>query len=105
MAHEEEWFNDNPFDPGEVHIQTLLDAEVAPTGDRLAVVRGDNQETIRFLEMSGPPPDPPTPVTGCWFANPSGKFVSWVSVARPGGAFTPKGGKATKAKRPVRLRR
>jgi len=79
MPDEEPWFNDGLFTPS--GLQTLLDAEVAPTGDRLAVVRGNNQETIRFLEMSGPPPDAPTPILGCWFANPSGKFVSptWTS--------------------------
>lgn len=80
MPQEQEWFNDGLFTTGAV-LETLLDAEVAPTGDRLAVVRGDNQETIRFLTMSGPPPQTPTPVLGCWYQNPSGKFVSptWTS--------------------------
>lgn len=48
------------------------------TGDRLAVVRGDNQETILLGKMNGPPPSKPTPVDpDCeGFANPSGKFVN-----------------------------
>jgi hypothetical protein len=79
MLEEEAWFTDGLFTSS--GLQTLLDAEVAPTGDRLAVVRGNNQETIRFLEMTGPPPDAPTPILGCWYKNPSGRFVSptWTS--------------------------
>ena len=57
-----DWFNDGVFIGGGAGLQTLLDAEVAPTGDRLAVVRGNHQETIRFLELSGPPPAAPTPL-------------------------------------------
>ena len=81
MSAAEEWFTDFLFTQGQAGTQTLLDAEVAPTEDRVAVVRGNHQETIRFLEMSGPPPDTPIPILGCWYANPSGKFVdpTWTS--------------------------
>jgi hypothetical protein len=69
-----EWFTD--FDvTGE--IKSLLDAEAAPSGDRLAVVRGDNQETILVLKMNGPPPSKPTIANGSCAAlsGPTGKFV------------------------------
>ena len=66
-----------------------LDAEVAPTGDRLAVVRGNHQETIRFLELNGPPPAAPTPIAGCWF------------TSRAAGSSTPPG-QATESRSPGR---
>jgi hypothetical protein len=79
----QEWFTD-PALTG--LIRTLLDPEVAPTGDRLAVVEGDNQETIRIARMTGPPPAAPTlansPCGG--LAGPTGKFVdpTWSSDGR-----------------------
>ena len=81
MSAAEAWFTDFLFTQGQAGTQTLLDAEVAPTEDRVAVVRGNHQETIRFLEMSGPPPDAPTPILGCGYGNPSGKIVdpTWTS--------------------------
>jgi hypothetical protein len=55
---------------------------VAPSGDRIAVVRGDSQETIAILKMNGPPPSKPT--AGCAIEGPSGKFVdpTWSSDGR-----------------------
>jgi hypothetical protein len=81
MSAAEAWFTDFLFTQGQAGTQTLLDAEVAPTEDRVAVVRGNHQETIRFLEMNGPPPAAVTPILGCWYQNPSGKFVdpTWTS--------------------------
>ena len=75
MPEADDWFTSSDLS-GE--IKTLLDAEVAPTGDRLAVVHGDNQESILFGRMSGPPPasvTPPDP--DCLgYQGPSGKFVN-----------------------------
>ena len=80
-AAADEWFNDGVFIGAGAGLQTLLDAEVAPAGDRLAVVRGNHQETIRFLELNGPPPAAPTPIAGCWFDQPSGRIFNptWTS--------------------------
>jgi hypothetical protein len=74
MPEAAEWFNDSEV-TGE--IQSLLDAEVAPSGDRLAVVRGDNQESILILKMNGPPPTKPTIANASCAAlsGPTGKFV------------------------------
>jgi hypothetical protein len=76
MSEAAEWFTLDDLRPGE--ILSLLDAEAAPTGDRLAVVRGDNQESILLGKMNGPPPTKPSPVDAdCQgFENPSGKFVN-----------------------------
>jgi hypothetical protein len=83
MPEAAEWFNDSDVTGG---IVTLLDAEAAPTGDRLAVVRGDNQETILLLRMNGPPPAKPSIANAMCdaFAGPSGKFVdpTWSSDGR-----------------------
>jgi hypothetical protein len=70
------WFADSEI-TGET--ESLLDAEAAPTGDRLAVVRGDSQETIAILKMNGPPPALPT--AECALTGPEGKFVdpTWSS--------------------------
>ena len=46
-AAADEWFNDGRVIGAGDRAETLLDAEVAPAGDRLAVVRGNHQETIR----------------------------------------------------------
>ena len=79
------WFSDFLF--VSQGIQTLKDAEVAPTGDRLAVVRGNHQETIAFLKLNGPPPVGPSVANfNCYapVANPTGKFVdpTWSSDGR-----------------------
>jgi hypothetical protein len=75
MSEAEAWFTDGDL-TGE--IKELLDAEAAPTGDRLAVVRGDNHESILFGKMNGPPPAKPTPPDpDCLgYQNPSGEFVN-----------------------------
>ena len=75
MPEAAEWFADNDVEPG--NFLTLLDAEAAPSGDRLAVVRGDNQETLLLLRMTAPPPTKPTIANAMCdgFAGPNGKFV------------------------------
>jgi hypothetical protein len=84
MPEAAEWFVDNDIVPGS--IVTLLDAEAAPAGDRLAVVRGDNQETIAVLKMNGPPPAKPSVANGqCGsLTGPTGKFAdpTWSSDGR-----------------------
>jgi hypothetical protein len=74
MPEAAEWFADSDVTGG---TAALLDAETAPTGDRLAVVRGNNQETILLLNMNGPPPAKPTIAnpTCDALASPHGKFV------------------------------
>ena len=80
MPEAAEWFNDSQV-TGE--IVSLLDAEAAPGGDRLAVVRGDNQESILILRMNGPPPATPSIANGqcAGFQQPTGKFAdpTWSS--------------------------
>jgi hypothetical protein len=75
MSEADDWFTSSDLSG---QIKTLLDAEVAPTVDRLAVVHGDNQESILFGKMSGLPPaavTPPDP--DCLgYQGPSGKFVN-----------------------------
>ncbi|HEY7629547.1 MAG TPA: hypothetical protein VH817_02540 [Thermoleophilaceae bacterium] len=51
---------------------TLLDAEASRDGTKVAVVRGDNQETIVIYLMTGAPPAVPSPK--CGLTGPSGKF-------------------------------
>lgn len=81
MPEAAEWFTDSDI-VGSPSFESLLDAEAAPTGDRIAVVRGDSQETIAILRMNGPPPSKPT--AGCALEGPSGKFVdpTWSSDGR-----------------------
>jgi hypothetical protein len=57
MPEAAEWFADSDVTG---NFRSLLDAEAAPRGDRLAVVRGDSQEGILLLRMSGPPPALPS---------------------------------------------
>ena len=83
MPEAEQWFALSDL-TGE--ILSLLDAEAAPTGNRLAVVRGDSQETILLATMSGPPPIKPT-FSGLAcdvFEGPTGKFAdpTWSSDGR-----------------------
>ena len=84
MSAAADWFNESVFIGGGAGLQTLLDAEVAPTGDRLAVVRGNHQETIRILGMSGPPPGADPAPLPCLYQNPTGRFVepTWSSDGR-----------------------
>lgn len=81
MPEAAEWFTDSDI-VGAPSFESLLDAEAAPSGDRLAVVRGDSQETIAVLKMNGPPPSKPT--AGCALEGPDGKFVdpTWSSDGR-----------------------
>ena len=86
-----QWWSDFDNFPAEAHAPTLLDGEVARTRDRIAVVRGDNQETIRFYTPNGfppyapPPSDGPTPtISTCGLPNPTGKFEdpTWSNSGR-----------------------
>jgi hypothetical protein len=83
MPEAAEWFTDSDI-VGAQSFETLLDAEAAPSGDRIAVVRGDSQETIAILKMNGPPPSKPTAGAACVIEGPSGKFVdpTWSSDGR-----------------------
>lgn len=82
----EEWFNDGLF--VQQGFQTLRDGEVAPTGDRMALVRGNDQETLVLLALNGAPPAAPSlPDPRCagfgasTFANPTwssdGRTLAW----------------------------
>jgi hypothetical protein len=62
MHEARRWFADFETGGG-VPIPTLLDAEVSPNGTHLAVVRGDNQETVVLYRMNGRPPATPSPFT------------------------------------------
>ena len=89
----QEWFNDGLFT--QQGFQTLLDGEVAATGDRMALVRGNNQETLVLLALNGAPPAAPSlPDPRCagyvssTFANPTwssdGGTLAW---AEPDGVW------------------
>ena len=56
------WFADYQTGGG-TPIPTLLDAEVSRNGARLAVVRGNRQETVVLYAMNGRPPAIPSPFT------------------------------------------
>jgi hypothetical protein len=65
-------------------IRNLTDGDVARTGDRIAIVRGDSQETIVLYSNNGFPPPPSAQTTAptprCVISGPiGGKFVgpSW----------------------------
>jgi hypothetical protein len=61
-------------------FELLSDGEVAPTGDRMAVVFGDKRQSLWMLQLNGPPPAMPSPAKEC-FIMPKGKFVdpTWSS--------------------------
>jgi hypothetical protein len=84
MPEAAEWFADTDFVTQ--NFQTLLDAEAAPSGDRLAVVRGNHQETILLLRMAGPPPAKPAIANPqcALLTQPTGKFAdpTWSSDGR-----------------------
>jgi hypothetical protein len=89
MSEANDWFTDSDLTG---RIKTLLDTEVAPTGDRLAVVEGDNQEFIILAKVNGlpsgptdPQPKPTIAAAPCQgLAGPTGKFVNptWSSNGR-----------------------
>jgi hypothetical protein len=57
---------------------TLNDGEVSRDGSRIAVVRGDSQETIAVYATNGlptPPATPTAPTPKCKIFGPTGKFV------------------------------
>ena len=69
-----EWWGDTPncdicVPPAPV---TMLDGEVSRDGSEVAVVRGDNQETIALYQTNGAPPSEPSAI--CRLQNPTGKF-------------------------------
>jgi hypothetical protein len=77
------WWGDNEsgFPNG---IRNLTDGDVARAGDRIAIVRGDSQETIVLYTNNGFPAPPPAPTTAptarCIISGAAGaKFVgpSW----------------------------
>lgn len=78
-----DWFTDGELLNSMNSFNSLLDAEVAPTGDRIAVVEGDSQENIDIAKMTGPPPTKPG-VAVCSLQGPTGKFVdpTWQSDGR-----------------------
>jgi hypothetical protein len=82
MPEAKDWFTDSDL-LGTASFNTLLDAEVAPTGDRIAVVEGDSQENIAIAKMTAGPPTKPA-VAHCGLTGPTGKFVdpTWQSDGR-----------------------
>jgi hypothetical protein len=76
-----QWWSDFDTFPGEIDAPSLLDGEVARGRDRVAVVRGDNQERIYLYTTNGfpsyqpPPSDGPAPTPRCALTDPTGKFV------------------------------
>ena len=74
MPEAAEWFADFQTGGGSP-IPTLLDVEASRDGARLAVVRGNNQETVTLYALNGPPPALPSPFTAnCALQGPAGKF-------------------------------
>ena len=68
-----EWFETGDVGFG-FDIKLFDDGEVAPNGSRLALVRGDNGETLYVFAMTALPPALPSPV--CYYPGPTGRFVS-----------------------------
>jgi hypothetical protein len=66
-----QWWGDTD-NCGCVNPVGLTDGEVSRDGQRIAVVRGDNDETIVLYKANGAPPAVPTPE--CAFTGPNGKF-------------------------------
>jgi hypothetical protein len=73
MPEADTWFYDGLLFPREDHRPTLTDGEVSRDG-RIAVVRGDHQETILLARANGAPPARPS-TSGCLYINPTGKFA------------------------------
>jgi hypothetical protein len=78
----EEWFeNTGALTPAPEGISEIIaDGEIAPSGDRMAVVYGDKANAIWVLKLGGPPPALPEAATDC-FIEPGEKFVdpTWSS--------------------------
>jgi hypothetical protein len=56
-------------------LPDALDAEVSPNGQRLAVVRGNNQETVVVYAMNRRPPSIPSPFrANCFYTAETGKL-------------------------------
>lgn len=64
----------------EEDFEMLSDSEVAPTGDRMAIVVGDHKQQIWILKLNGPPPAKPLHATPCYEAE-RGQFsdTTWSS--------------------------
>jgi hypothetical protein len=73
MPAADTWFYDGLLFPREDHQPTLTDGEVSRDG-RIAVVRGDHQETILLARANGAPPARPS-TSGCLYINPTGRFA------------------------------
>jgi hypothetical protein len=63
------WWGDSQNNNG-APISNLGDSEASRDGSRIAVVRGDNLETIQLYASTGAPPALPT--AGCTFVGPTG---------------------------------
>ena len=63
------WWGDSQNNNG-TPISNLGDSEASRDGSRIAVVRGDNLETIQLYASTGAPPALPT--AGCTFVGPTG---------------------------------
>jgi catechol 2,3-dioxygenase-like lactoylglutathione lyase family enzyme len=94
MREAAEWFADSDF--VSEGFATLSDADVAPRGDRLAVVRGNHRESLLLLRLNGGPPTKPsvanascTALHGSTFHEPTwsadGRTLAW---QEPDGVWT-----------------
>jgi hypothetical protein len=84
MREARKWFADFETGGG-TPIPTLLDAEISPNRTRLAVVRGDNQETVVLYKMNGRPPARPSSFTAnCRWNAQTGRLAdpTWSSDGR-----------------------
>jgi hypothetical protein len=90
MPEAAQWFADYETGFSQTPIQLLDDSDLARTGTRLAIVRGDNNETLVLYTTAGVPPAstvPPTArcvysgATGGRFFNPAwsqdGQTLAW----------------------------
>jgi hypothetical protein len=87
MPEAAEWFSKGEitgFSP--VDFEMLSDGEVAPTGDRLALVVGDKKQQLWILKLNGPPPTKPSQATPC-YEDVSGSFSDATWSANGGTLF------------------
>jgi hypothetical protein len=70
----DDWFFDGQLFPAESHQPTLTDGEVTSDGSAIAIVRGDNQESLLLASTNGAPPATPTP--RCGITGPANGFAS-----------------------------
>jgi Tol biopolymer transport system component len=68
---------------GETLWQNVADPELSPAGDRLAVLRGNGHETIRFYDTRGAKPA----VSPCWLSQPVGGSAASPTWAPDGRAL------------------